>query len=81
MHIIAEQLESPPSGIRTHLTIGLRQGTASASPKSSQNSGVFTPEVRATNNPIIYETALVILCCSRQIGNVVGLVNLPTVPE
>jgi dTMP kinase len=36
--------------------IGLRQGTASAVPKSVQNSGVSTPEVRDTNSPAIYKT-------------------------
>jgi hypothetical protein len=33
----------------------LRQGTASAVPESTQDSGVSTPEVRGTNRPTIYD--------------------------
>jgi hypothetical protein len=40
---------------RSHLLNGLRAGTASAVPKSSENSGVLTPEVHLLVAKSIYE--------------------------
>jgi hypothetical protein len=53
MRALRELQESPNTG--THLTNGSRQGTASAVPDSTQNSGVSTPEVRGANTPAIYK--------------------------
>src|ERR1700735_57314 len=41
--------------LRTRLTNGSRQGTASAVPDSTQNPGVSTPEVPRADTPAIYK--------------------------